>query len=228
MSDTSDFVLEERLQTLREIEPRLQEKLHARLIQWAKKSDDDRVPADLLADQVGEIQRVVDSAAEVANKTHDALEGPYDLALGLLRKWLAFSSLYRLRVKTPAYAVDTRQNGVYELAEKTIPVIRGTVIKTAMQKTCTVLVSRRVIDQRTGKRFERERKFLIHDEYNQCQVGDVVVAKSTRRLSKRKSHSLVAIINLDRPGRDRSPASRSSTGSTKTSGKGRQLSLLES
>jgi len=225
MSTTPDFVLEERLETLRNDEPRLQEKLHERLIEWARVhgDDDDVPPGTVLVDHVPEIQRVVDSAAEVANETHDSPEGPYDLALGVLRKWLAFASMYRLRVRTPHFAVDTRHNGAYELMEQAIPVIRGTVVKTAMQKTCTVMVSRMVKDKRTGKRLQRSRKYMIHDEYNQCRIGDVVVARSTRRLSKHKSHSLVAIVNLDRPGRDAVQESASS----KKSEKVRQRALID-
>lgn len=229
MSDTSDFVVEERLRTLRDEEPLLQEKLHERLVQWAARheNDDDVSPGSALTEYIPQIQKVVDSAAEVANQTHDSPEGPYDLALSVLRKWLAFSSMYRLRVKTPQFAVDTRHNGAYELHEQNLPVIRGTVVKTAMQKTCTVLVSRMVKDKRTGKRIERSRKYMIHDEYNQCRVGDVVVARSTRRLSKHKSHSLVAILNLSRPGRDQMTQAqvRSTARAPKTSG---QKSLLDS
>ena len=65
--------------------------------------------------------------------------------------------------------------------------IQGTVIKKAGEKTATVLVERRVLHPRYHKTVKRFKKYLIHDEKNDTNVGDTVSAIECRPLSKTKS-----------------------------------------
>jgi small subunit ribosomal protein S17 len=73
-------------------------------------------------------------------------------------------------------------------------IIQGTVIKKAGDKTATVLVERRIMHPRYHKTVKRFKKYLIHDERNETNVGDVVSAIECRPLSKRKSFRLKEIV----------------------------------
>jgi len=72
-------------------------------------------------------------------------------------------------------------------------VISGTVIKRAGDKTATVLVERKVLHPRYRKTVKRFKKYLIHDEKNEVNVGDSVNAIECRPLSKSKSFRLLEI-----------------------------------
>jgi small subunit ribosomal protein S17 len=74
-------------------------------------------------------------------------------------------------------------------------VIQGTVVKKAGDKTATVLVERKVMHPRYHKFVKRFKKYLIHDEKNQAQNGDVVEAIECRTISKRKSFRLKEIVS---------------------------------
>lgn len=74
-------------------------------------------------------------------------------------------------------------------------VIYGTVVQKAGDKTATVLVERRVLHPRYHKTVKRFKKYLIHDESNSVNVGDVVTAIECRPVSKRKTFNLKEIIS---------------------------------
>jgi len=64
--------------------------------------------------------------------------------------------------------------------------LQGTVVKTAMKDTATVLVERYVQHPKYKKYYTVSKKFLVHDPGNNLGVGDKVVIKETRPISKRK------------------------------------------
>jgi small subunit ribosomal protein S17 len=72
--------------------------------------------------------------------------------------------------------------------------IQGVVVQKAGDKTATVLVERRVMHPRYRKFVKRFKKYLVHDEHNQANAGDTVVAIECRPLSKRKSFRLKAVL----------------------------------
>ena len=72
--------------------------------------------------------------------------------------------------------------------------IQGIVVKKAGDKTATVLVERRVMHPRYHKTVKRFKKYLIHDENNQLNVGDEVVAVECRPLSRTKSFRLKNVV----------------------------------
>jgi len=72
--------------------------------------------------------------------------------------------------------------------------IQGNVVKIAGDKTITVLVERRVMHPRYHKVVKRFKKYLVHDERNECKVGDEVVATECRPLSKTKSFRLKSVV----------------------------------
>lgn len=74
-------------------------------------------------------------------------------------------------------------------------VIQGTVVKKAGDKTVTVLVERKVMHPKYHKFVRRFKKYLVHDEKNQVQDGDMVEAIECRSISKRKSFRLKEILS---------------------------------
>ncbi|KAH9974093.1 hypothetical protein BGW80DRAFT_1205362 [Lactifluus volemus] len=79
----------------------------------------------------------------------------------------------------------------------------GTVTKAGfMNKTATVTVSRWVIDNKTGKRISRSKKFLIHDEKNELRMEDSVVIRNCPPISARKRFTLEKIMHSPQTERD--------------------------
>ncbi|MYD43251.1 MAG: 30S ribosomal protein S17 [Gammaproteobacteria bacterium] len=72
-------------------------------------------------------------------------------------------------------------------------VIRGEVVSVSSNKTATLRVDRRVKHPLYGKYIKKSTKFHIHDEDNECQLGDLVSAVECRPISKSKSFKLTSI-----------------------------------
>lgn len=72
--------------------------------------------------------------------------------------------------------------------------IQGVVVKKSGDKTASVLVTRSVIHPKYHKTVKRFKKYLIHDENNDLNVGDTVTAVECRPLSKTKSFRLKTIV----------------------------------
>ncbi len=70
----------------------------------------------------------------------------------------------------------------------------GVVSSTSMDKTITVTIARRLAHPIYGKSMKRSKKFMAHDETNDCNVGDTVKITETRPLSKRKRWRVVEVI----------------------------------
>ncbi|VAY87067.1 SSU ribosomal protein S17p (S11e) [hydrothermal vent metagenome] len=73
--------------------------------------------------------------------------------------------------------------------------IQGIVIRKSGDKTVSVLVERKVLHPRYHKTIKRFKKYLIHDEKNEVNVGDTVIAIECRPLSKTKSFRLKTIVS---------------------------------
>jgi small subunit ribosomal protein S17 len=70
----------------------------------------------------------------------------------------------------------------------------GSVVSNKMDKTIVVAVKRKVKHPIYGKFVNKTTKFVVHDEENTCNEGDLVRIMETRPLSKRKNWRLVEII----------------------------------
>ncbi len=70
----------------------------------------------------------------------------------------------------------------------------GLVVSNKMDKSIVVVVNRKVKHPIYGKFINKSKKFMAHDEKNDCNIGDTVKIMETRHLSKRKSWRLVEII----------------------------------
>jgi small subunit ribosomal protein S17 len=72
--------------------------------------------------------------------------------------------------------------------------LTGRVVSSAMDKTITVVVERRVRHPLYGKFMSRSTKVHAHDAENTCDRGDLVRIEQCRPLSKTKSWQLLEII----------------------------------
>lgn len=78
-------------------------------------------------------------------------------------------------------------------AEKNVRNLTGRVVSDKMDKTVTVLIERKVKHKLYGKYLRRSTKLHVHDENNECQMGDMITIEQCRPLSKMKSWKLVKI-----------------------------------
>jgi len=70
----------------------------------------------------------------------------------------------------------------------------GKVTSNKMQKTVVVTVDRQIIHPLYKRVVRRSKKFLAHDEKNECQVGDWVRIQETRPRSRRKRWRVVEVM----------------------------------
>jgi len=70
----------------------------------------------------------------------------------------------------------------------------GVVTSDKMEKSITVIVERRLRHPIYGKFVKKTKKFMAHDEKNECTVGDTVKIMETRPLSKNKRWRLIEVI----------------------------------
>lgn len=64
--------------------------------------------------------------------------------------------------------------------------LSGYVVSNKMDKSVTVKVERLVKHPLYKKYIRRHKKYMAHDERNECQVGDRVLILESRPLSKNK------------------------------------------
>lgn len=70
----------------------------------------------------------------------------------------------------------------------------GEVTSNKMNKSITVSVQRRIMHPIYGKYLGKTTKFTVHDENNDCGIGDTVRIMETKPISKNKRWRLVEII----------------------------------
>ena len=70
----------------------------------------------------------------------------------------------------------------------------GLVVSDKMDKTVVVMVEDRVKHPKYGKVIRRTRKYVAHDERNECGVGDRVSLMETRPLSATKRWRVAEIL----------------------------------
>lgn len=70
----------------------------------------------------------------------------------------------------------------------------GMVISDKMDKTITVALEDFVRHSLYGKAVKTTKKVKVHDENNECNIGDKVRIMETRPLSKDKRWRLVSIV----------------------------------
>ncbi len=80
-------------------------------------------------------------------------------------------------------------------AERTLT---GRVVSSKMQKTVAVAIERLVKHPTYGKYVRRTTKVLAHDEAGDAKEGDLVTIAPCRPLSRRKSYTVVRVVERAR------------------------------
>mgnify|MGYP003263169553 FL=1 len=75
-----------------------------------------------------------------------------------------------------------------------IRTLQGRVVSDKMEKSVVVAIDRMVNHPLYGKFIRRTTKLHVHDENNECGMGDVVEIRQTRPISKTKSWALVRVV----------------------------------
>ena len=78
--------------------------------------------------------------------------------------------------------------------QKKIRTLQGKVISDKMDKTATVRLERQVKHPLYKKYVKRSTNLHVHDENNECSIGDKVSIQECRPISKTKFWRLVKII----------------------------------
>jgi len=74
----------------------------------------------------------------------------------------------------------------------------GKVVSDRMDKTVVVSIERLVQHPTVGRYVRRRSKFKVHDENNECSVGDVIRFMETRPLSKDKRWRFAGFVERAR------------------------------
>jgi small subunit ribosomal protein S17 len=69
----------------------------------------------------------------------------------------------------------------------------GVVVSSKPDKTIVVVIQRRYQHPKYGKILIQSKRYMAHDEKNECQIGDLVTIIETRPLSKTKRWNLKLI-----------------------------------
>ncbi|WMY95859.1 MAG: 30S ribosomal protein S17 [Arsenophonus sp.] len=75
-----------------------------------------------------------------------------------------------------------------------IRILQGIVISNKMQKSIVVAIKRMVKHPLYGKFIRRTTKLHVHDEDNECKIGDLIEIRESRPISKTKSWKLIRIV----------------------------------
>ena len=70
----------------------------------------------------------------------------------------------------------------------------GVVVSNNMDKSIVVKIERKIKHPIYKKTIKRSKKYIAHDEKNQCQIGDLVQIAECRPLSKRKRFRLHKLL----------------------------------
>jgi len=70
----------------------------------------------------------------------------------------------------------------------------GKVVSDRMDKTVVVSIERLVQHTTVGRYVRRREKFKVHDENNECRIGDTVRFMETRPMSKDKRWRFVEFV----------------------------------
>lgn len=72
--------------------------------------------------------------------------------------------------------------------------LQGKVVSDRMDKTVVIVTDNFITHPLYKKSVRRRNKVKVHDERNECHVGDIVRVEETRPLSKDKRYRLITIV----------------------------------
>jgi small subunit ribosomal protein S17 len=70
----------------------------------------------------------------------------------------------------------------------------GTVVSNKMDKTIVITVENKYAHPIYGKTLKKTKRFMAHDEQNECAIGDKVIISETRPLSRKKRWAVKQIL----------------------------------
>ncbi len=73
-------------------------------------------------------------------------------------------------------------------------VLEGVVLSNKTEKTIVVQVERKFLHPQYRKTIRAHKKYMAHDESNDCNIGDTVRIIESRPLSRRKRWALESIV----------------------------------
>lgn len=71
--------------------------------------------------------------------------------------------------------------------------LQGIVVSNKMEQTIVLKVARTVAHKMYGKMIRKTTKVHAHDPENSCSIGDLVIVRETKPISKTKTWKLVEI-----------------------------------
>ncbi|MBL7999762.1 MAG: 30S ribosomal protein S17 [Candidatus Kapabacteria bacterium] len=83
---------------------------------------------------------------------------------------------------------------VAEQSTKGKKIRQGKVVSNKMEKSIVVAVERQVMHPLYKKYYKQTKRFMAHDETNECNIGDTVRIIESRPLSARKRWRLFEIV----------------------------------
>ncbi|MBX3616442.1 MAG: 30S ribosomal protein S17 [Nitrosomonas sp.] len=72
--------------------------------------------------------------------------------------------------------------------------LSGKVVNKKMNKTVTILIERRLKHSLYEKFITRSKKYQVHDEENNSEIGDIVLIEECRPISKTKNWKVKELI----------------------------------
>ena len=81
------------------------------------------------------------------------------------------------------------------MAERNLRKTRvGLVTSDKRDKTVTVSIERKLRHPIYGKYIKKTKKYAVHDEHNDCNIGDTIKIMETRPLSKTKRWRVLEVL----------------------------------
>jgi len=80
------------------------------------------------------------------------------------------------------------------MQDQKLKTLTGVVVSNSGNKSIKIVLDYKVRHPKYGKFIKRRTKIGVHDEQNQCSVGDVIEVAECRPRSKTKSWRLVKVV----------------------------------
>ncbi|MFA5422349.1 MAG: 30S ribosomal protein S17 [Phycisphaerae bacterium] len=80
------------------------------------------------------------------------------------------------------------------MQERKLKILTGVVVSRSGDKSVKVAIAYKIKHPKYGKYIRRRTKIGVHDEKNQCGIGDKVEIAECRPISKSKNHRLVKVV----------------------------------
>ena len=72
----------------------------------------------------------------------------------------------------------------------------GVVVSNKAEKTVVVAIQTRYQHKKYGKTLVKTKRYMVHDENNQCQSGDLVLIEESAPISRHKKWTLKEILEV--------------------------------